>query len=49
MKISDGKINDTGMLMNWNMVYLWGVMIIVMIKGLLMGGDGLINNNRILY
>ena len=43
--------------MRWYRVYwwsdvwllLWGVTVIVMIKGLLMGGDSLINYNRVLY
>ena len=42
-------INDIGMPMNWNRVCWWGVTIIVLIKGLMMGGVILIDNNWVLY
>ena len=43
MTISDGMINYIEMMMNFNSVCWWGVKIIVLIKGILVGGDGLIN------
>ena len=46
MKISDRIINDIGLLINLNSVFLLVVMVIVLIKGLLMEGESLINNNR---
>ena len=48
MKISDRIINDIGLLIRWSSVLLCGVKIIVLIKGLPMGGDGLIDNNQFL-
>ena len=45
MKISDRIINDIGLLINLNSVFLLVVMVIVLIKGLMMGGDGIIDNH----
>ena len=47
MTISDRIINYIDLLMNWSSVLLWGVTIIVLIKVLLIGGDGLIDNNQL--
>ena len=46
VKICDRIGNDIGLLMNCSSVLLWGVKIVVLIKGLLIGSDGLIDNNR---
>ena len=48
MTIDDRIIYDIGLIMNSNRVYRRGVMIILLIKDLLMGGDGIINYNSIL-
>ena len=45
MTIGDRIIKDIGMLINWNRLCLWVVTIIVLIRGLFMGGYGLIYNN----
>ena len=47
MKIGERIINDIRLLMNFNRVLLWGVMLIVLIRGILMGGDGIIKTNSI--
>ena len=47
MTIGDGIINDIGLLMNCDRFFWWGVTVIVLIKGLMVRGDGLIDNNRI--
>ena len=46
MIIGDRIMNDIGLLMNWISVLLWGVEIIVLIKSLLIGGDGLFDHNQ---
>ena len=45
--MGDVIINYIDLMIKWNRVCLLGVTIIILIRGLLMGGDGLINNNRI--
>ena len=49
MTIGDGIINYIGLLMNWNSFWRLGLMIIELIKILMVGGDGLIVNNRIFF
>ena len=46
MKIGYRIINYIGILMNWDSVCWWGVTIIVLIKGIMVGGGGLIDNIR---
>ena len=49
MKIGDRIINDIGLLMNWNSICWLGLIIIELIKGMLVWGEGLIGNNRIFF